>query len=101
MSTAVLNKYLADAHEAGHDQDHVHDSGSNTVFGFWFYLTTDCMLFASVFATCMMLVYHTAGGPSGKDIFELPYVLVEIVILLVSSYTYGLAMLSAYKGAKG
>ncbi|VFT12824.1 cytochrome o ubiquinol oxidase subunit III [Pseudomonas aeruginosa] len=101
MSTAVLNKHLADAHEVGHDHDHAHDSGGNTVFGFWLYLMTDCVLFASVFATYAVLVHHTAGGPSGKDIFELPYVLVETAILLVSSCTYGLAMLSAHKGAKG
>ncbi|OVZ67494.1 cytochrome o ubiquinol oxidase subunit III [Pseudomonas aeruginosa] len=101
MSTAVLNKHLADAHEVGHDHDHAHDSGGNTVFGFWLYLMTDCVLFASVFATYAVLVHHTAGGPSGKDIFELPHVLVETAILLVSSCTYGLAMLSAHKGAKG
>ncbi|CAL5245363.1 hypothetical protein PASLES2_20845 [Pseudomonas aeruginosa] len=84
----------------GHDHDHAHDSGGNTVFGFWLYLMTDCVLFASVFATYAVLVHHTAGGPSGKDIFELPYVLVETAILLVSSCTYGLAMLSAHKGAR-
>lgn len=57
---------------------------------------TDCVLFASVFATYAVLVHHTAGGPSGKDIFELPYVLVETAILLVSSCTYGLAMPRAW-----
>ena len=62
MSTAVLNKHLADAHEVGHDHDHAHDSGGNTVFGFWLYLMTDCVLFASVFATYAVLVHHTAGG---------------------------------------
>ncbi|MEB3893332.1 cytochrome o ubiquinol oxidase subunit III, partial [Pseudomonas aeruginosa] len=57
MSTAVLNKHLADAHEVGHDHDHAHDSGGNTVFGFWLYLMTDCVLFASVFATYAVLVH--------------------------------------------
>ncbi|SDL07682.1 cytochrome bo3 quinol oxidase subunit 3 [Pseudomonas delhiensis] len=100
MSTAVLSKHSV-AHEAGHDHDHEHhDSGEMTVFGFWLYLMTDCILFASVFATYAVLVGHTAGGPSGKDIFELPYVAVETAILLISSCTYGLAMLAAHKGAK-
>ena len=100
MSTAVLSKHSV-AHEAGHDHDHEHhDAGGMTVFGFWLYLMTDCILFASVFATYAVLVGHTAGGPSGKDIFELPYVAVETAILLISSCTYGLAMLAAHKGAK-
>ncbi len=94
-------KHLVDTHEAAHDHDHAHDSGGITVFGFWLYLMTDCILFASVFATYAVLVNHTAGGPSGKDIFELPYVAVETAILLISSCTYGLAMLAAHKGAKG
>ena len=98
MSTAVLNKHLADAHEVGHDHDHAHDSGGNTVFGFWLYLMTDCVLFASV--------RHLRGAgsphrrPQRQDIFELPYVLVETAILLVSSCTYGLAMLCA-QGRQG
>ena len=85
----------------GHDHDHAHDSGGNTVFGFWLYLMTDCVLFASVFATYAVLVHHTAGGPSGKDIFELPYVLVETAILLVSSCTYGLPCSPRTRAPKG
>ncbi|MFI8482884.1 cytochrome o ubiquinol oxidase subunit III [Pseudomonas sp. NPDC078700] len=98
MSTAILDsQHGADA---AHDHDHGHDSGDMTVFGFWLYLMTDCILFACVFATYAVLVNHTAGGPSGKDIFELPYVLVETALLLVSSCTYGMAMLAAHKGTK-
>ena len=62
---------------------------------------TDCILFACVFATYAVLVNHTAGGPSGKDIFELPYVLGETALLLVSSCTYGFAMIAAHRGFKG
>jgi len=96
MSTDVMSSH----HAAGHEQAHDHDSGGNTVFGFWLYLMTDCVLFASVFATYAVLVNHTAGGPSGKDIFELPYVLGETFLLLISSCTYGFSMLAAHRGAK-
>ena len=54
-----------------------------------------------MFATYAVLVNHTAGGPSGKDIFELPYVLGETALLLVSSCTYGFAMIAAHRGFKG
>jgi len=88
-------------HAVAHDDHAHHDTGGNTVFGFWLYLMTDCILFASVFATYAVLVNHTAGGPSGKDIFELPYVLGETALLLVSSCTYGFAMIAAHRGFKG
>ncbi|QSX33651.1 cytochrome o ubiquinol oxidase subunit III [Shewanella avicenniae] len=82
-----------DAHE---HHDH-HDTGKNTLFGFWLYLMTDCLLFASVFATYAVLYMNTAGGVSGHDIFELDYVAVETAALLLSSITYGFAMIAAHK----
>jgi cytochrome o ubiquinol oxidase subunit 3 len=80
--------------------DEVHHDDGKKVFGFWIYLMTDCILFATLFAVYSVLVTHTAGGPTGKDIFELPFVLVETFILLISSFTYGMAMLSVHRHAK-
>ncbi|TLX61083.1 cytochrome o ubiquinol oxidase subunit III [Stutzerimonas nosocomialis] len=80
-----------------HGPEHV---GSVTVFGFWIYLMTDCILFATLFATYAVLVDSVAGGPSGAEIFELPYVLVETFCLLFSSITYGFAMLAMHRGDK-
>ena len=68
--------------------------------GFWVYLMTDCILFATLFATYAVLRNNTAGGPSGHDIFNLPFVLTETIILLTSSYTCGLAMLAAHTANK-
>ena len=61
---------------------------------------TDCILFASVFATYAVLYMNTDGGVSGKDIFDLNFVLVETAALLVSSITYGFALLCAHKQQK-
>lgn len=66
-----------------------------STLGFWIYLMTDCLLFGSLFATYVVLRGNTNGGPSGVDIFQLPFVLVETIILLTSSLTCGLALLSA------
>ena len=71
-----------------------------TVFGFWLYLMTDCILFASLFAAYAVLSNNFAGGPSGHDIFELDYVLGETALLLFSSITFGFSMLAMYKGKK-
>ena len=76
-----------------------HDD-SKTQLGFWIYLMTDCVLFASLFAVYAVLHTNTAGGPSGHYLFSLPYVLVETLILLTSSFTAGMGALAAARGAK-
>ncbi|MGL4764887.1 MAG: cytochrome o ubiquinol oxidase subunit III [Aeromonas sp.] len=92
MATDVLHH----SHDGAHDHGH-HDAGANKVFGFWIYLMSDCILFACLFATYAVLVNGTAGGPSGKDIFELPFVFGETMLLLFSSITFGFAMLAMNK----
>lgn len=69
-----------------------------TSIGFWVYLMTDCVLFASLFATFAVLRNATAGGPGGHEIFEMPMVLLETIILLASSFTCGLALLGMKAG---
>ena len=61
---------------------------------------TDCILFASIFATFAVLSNSYAGAPTGKELFELPYVFGETMLLLISSLTYGLAVLALRKGNK-
>lgn len=68
-----------------------------TSLGFWLYLMTDCILFASLFATYVVLTQGTAGGPGPSDIFQMPLVLAETLILLTSSLTCGLAMIALHK----
>ncbi len=68
--------------------------------GFWIYLMTDCLLFATLFATFAVLRTSTFGGPSGADLFDLDFVLVETMILLFSSFTIGLSVLAAARGLK-
>lgn len=73
---------------------------SKNRFGFWIYIMTDCILFATLFATYAVLHNNTAGGPSAKQLFDLPFILIETLILLTSSFTAGLALLAAHKGNK-
>ncbi len=73
------------------------DTNTKTLFGFWVYLMTDCVLFASLFATYAVLHNNTFGGPAGKELFSLPFVLVETLILLASSFICGLAVLAAHR----
>jgi cytochrome o ubiquinol oxidase subunit 3 len=74
------------------------ESDSKAVLGFWIYLMTDCVLFASLFAVYAVLHKNVAHGPAGSTIFSLPFVLTETFVLLTSSFTCGLAMLAAHRG---
>ena len=60
-------------------------------YGFWIFLLSDFILFACFFAAYAVLVDATAGGPSGKELFELKLVEAETVLLLLSSFACGLA----------
>lgn len=71
-----------------------HFDGSKYVFGFWMYIMTDCLLFASLFAVYAVLHTHTFGGAHAKELFSLPFVLSETLLLLTSSFTFGLSMLA-------
>jgi cytochrome o ubiquinol oxidase subunit 3 len=81
---------------AGHGHDTGHDDGSMTTLGFWIYLMSDCLIFATLFATFGVLATATAGGPSGRELFELPFVLTETMLLLLSSFTFGAGMLAGH-----
>jgi len=43
---------------------------------------------------------NTFGGPGGRELFSLPYVLTETIILLTSSFTMGMAILAMQRKAK-
>lgn len=100
--TAYEPHFSHDAH--GHDgHEHHHDSSGIKLFGFWVYLMTDLLIFATVFATFAVLSNSFAGGPTAKEMLRpgLHLVLVETFALLFSSITYGMAMLATYRGDKG
>jgi cytochrome o ubiquinol oxidase subunit 3 len=85
--------YLQDEHE--------HAEGGSTMLGFWLYLMSDCLLFAILFATYAVLSTNYAAGPAPRDLFDLWTVALNTTMLLLSSITYGFAMLSASEGRKG
>ncbi|RYF72160.1 MAG: cytochrome o ubiquinol oxidase subunit III [Comamonadaceae bacterium] len=66
---------------------------NGTLLGFWLYLMSDCLIFACLFAVYAVLGRSYAAGPSGADLFDLPLVALNTSMLLLSSITYGFAML--------
>ncbi len=79
---------------------HFHEVSKNTIFGFWVYLMTDAIMFATLFATYAVLRNNTNGGPLASQLLSLPYALGETMLLLGSSLTCAIAMLCLAKGHK-
>ena len=75
-----------------------HAATGSTMLGFWIYLMTDALIFATLFATYGVLSTSYAGGPSPRRIFELPVVALNTAMLLCSSITYGMAMIDMEAG---
>ena len=81
------------------EADHDHGGGGGgTLLGFWIYLMSDALIFATLFATYGVLSTSYAGGPGPREIFELPLVALNPGLLLVSSITYGMAMIDMEAG---
>ncbi|WP_168012030.1 cytochrome o ubiquinol oxidase subunit III [Halomonas salinarum] len=98
MATDTLsNQGHAHGHDHDHHDDH-HDTAGTKIFGFWVYLMSDLVIFGSLFAVYAVLLRGTAGGPSPADIFDLPLILISTFLLLISSFTYGMAVLSMNAG---
>lgn len=73
---------------------------SKTVFGFWLYLLTDFMMFATFFATYAVLVGGVADGPGPKHLFNLRSALIQTLSLLICGFTSGLAGAFAHRQNK-
>jgi cytochrome o ubiquinol oxidase subunit 3 len=64
-------------------------------FGFWIFLLSDIVMFSAFFASYAVLVDQTAGGPSGRDLFDVKSAGLETACLLASSFACGLASIAA------
>lgn len=106
-----MSIYAGRPHDASpHDAVHIDypersveyqtEDGSLKIAGFWVFLATDLILFACLFATFVVLRTHTAGGPSGKTLFDVKGFTEETFILLTSSFTGGLATFEMHRKKK-
>jgi cytochrome o ubiquinol oxidase subunit III len=78
-----------------------HDAAERMLFGFWLFLMTDAILFGMVFSTYVSSATATAGGPGPHDLYNIRSVFIETMLLLISSFTFGMASLALkYKHGK-
>ena len=93
MATAATEH--GHSHGHGHEE---HNQESMKVFGFWLFLITDVLMFATLFATYVVLRNNTNGGPTAEELFQMPIIIANTFILLTSSFTSGLAVLAMHQG---
>jgi cytochrome o ubiquinol oxidase subunit 3 len=70
------------------------DEAENGLFGFWVFLMSDAVIFALLFATYGVMLAATAGGPTALGEFKMGSAGLETLILLTSSFTYGMASIA-------
>jgi len=92
MQNSMDSTYLAEWKES--------DRLDMQMLGFWIYLMSDLVIFAILFATFIVLGQNYAGGPGPKQLFDLPYLFGETMLLLTSSVAYGFGMVAMQQEKK-
>lgn len=100
MTNSFTIHHTADPRADTSLPDSHQDTFSKTILGFWLYLLSDCLLFATLFVTYAVLRTSTFGGPTSHEIFDLTIAFAETMLLLLSSVTCGFVMLAAVQGKK-
>ncbi|RYY16401.1 MAG: cytochrome o ubiquinol oxidase subunit III [Alphaproteobacteria bacterium] len=70
------------------------------VFGFWVFLMSDAVVFALLFALFGTSLEATAGGPDLAGVVKLGPAFIETMLLLTSSFTFGMSSLALKRGSQ-
>jgi cytochrome c oxidase subunit 3/cytochrome o ubiquinol oxidase subunit 3 len=96
--TAHLTVAAADAHAPTAHIDHDTNTGiSNTKLAMWLFLASECLLFGGLITT-YLLYKNPLEGPSGPDLFDIPFTSASSFVLLMSSLTMVLAVSAIERG---
>ena len=76
-----------------------HEQAESALFGFWVFLMSDAVIFALLFATYGVMLPATVGGPTPAGEYKIGPIFVETLVLLTSSFAYGMASIAMKHGA--
>ena len=76
-----------------------HGLAGSEVLGFWVFLMSDAVIFALLFATYGVMLPATVGGPTPASEYNILPVFLETLVLLTSSFTFGMASIAMKHGA--
>ncbi|MFL1781235.1 Cytochrome o ubiquinol oxidase subunit III [Candidatus Hepatincolaceae symbiont of Richtersius coronifer] len=88
MSNMLHNHSTPPDHHDHHHEEHEKKVRDVSLYGFWLYIMTDLVLFATLFIIYLVL---SKGYPAPH--FDLTFVMYETFVLLTSSFTLGLAVI--------
>ncbi len=91
-SHAIETGAAATTFHLAEEEEHDHGGNGATILGFWIYLMSDALIFASLFAMFAVVSTSYAGGPVPREIFDLKLVALNTTLLLASSITFGQAI---------
>ena len=78
----------------GATDEAAHRHAEISLLGFWVFLMSDAVIFALLFATYGVQLGATAGGPTPASEFKIGSALAETLLLLSSSFTFGLGSIA-------
>src|SRR5262249_37190079 len=73
-------------HATGHGEGGPASKRVIVGYGFWIFLLSDIVMFSAFFAAHAVLQTATAGGPSGRELFNWWSIVAQTAFLLVSSF---------------
>ena len=76
------------------------ESVESDVFGFWIFLMSDAVVFALLFALYGTSLDATVGAPGPATEFKIGPAFIETLILLTSSFTFGMASIALKRDYK-
>lgn len=76
-----------------------HERAESPLFGFWVFLMSDAVIFSLLFGVYVTMMHSTAGGPGSHQVFVLRSAFIETMLLLFSSFSFGMASLSMKYGS--
>lgn len=101
MSTAPVAPALS---HAGVNLEHASreeaEQVESDVFGFWVFLMSDAVIFALLFALFGTSLVATDGGPDLARVVKLGPAFIETMLLLTSSFTFGLASIELKRATR-
>jgi heme/copper-type cytochrome/quinol oxidase subunit 3 len=92
---------MAQAAAVAHDDHHYSSTGlSSWKVGFWTFIGSECLFFATLISTYMVYKGRSVVGPYPEEILDIPLTSVSTFVLLMSSLAMVLALDGVQRGSK-
>ncbi|MGM0669038.1 MAG: cytochrome c oxidase subunit 3 [Gemmatimonadota bacterium] len=93
---------MAEAVAAAHQDDHHYTSTGlpSWKVGFWAFIGSECLFFATLISTYMVYKGKSVVGPFPEEILDIPLTTVSTFVLLMSSLAMVLALDGIQKGSR-